>query len=89
MARTTDELPKGIRLTDHISLGVIAKTFPRDRIDVALERAGKASRRQRALPAHVVGAPGRARTLGGESPLQARQRELLAGRQGCPSRGGI
>ena len=34
-------------------------------------------------------APGRAQSLGGASPLQARQRELLAGRQGCPSRGGI
>jgi len=29
--------------------------------------------------------PGRAHLLGGESPLQARQRELLAGRQGCRS----
>ena len=54
MARTLDELPKGIRITDHISLGVIAKTFPRDRVDAALERVGKASRRQRDLPAHVV-----------------------------------
>ena len=35
------------------------------------------------------GAPGRAHPLWGESPLQARQRELLAGRQGCPPRGGI
>jgi len=35
------------------------------------------------------GAPGRAHPLGGESPLQARQGELLAGRQGCPPRGGI
>jgi len=34
-------------------------------------------------------APGRARSLGGASPLQARQGELLAGRQGCPPRGGI
>ena len=54
MARTLDELPKGVRITDHISLGVIAKTFPRDKVDVALERTGKASRRQRDLPAHVV-----------------------------------
>jgi len=27
--------------------------------------------------------------LGGERPLQARSGELLAGRQGCPPRGGI
>lgn len=32
----------------------------------------------------------RAHSLGGASPLQARQGELLAGLQGgCPSRGGI
>jgi len=34
-------------------------------------------------------APGRAHLLGGESPIQARQGELLSGRQGCPPRGGI
>jgi len=54
MARTTDELPKGMRITDHISLGVIAKAFPRDAVNGALERADKASKRQRELPAHVV-----------------------------------
>jgi DNA-directed RNA polymerase sigma subunit (sigma70/sigma32) len=31
------------------------------------------------------GAPGRAHSLGGESPLRTRQGESLAGRQGCPS----
>ena len=31
------------------------------------------------------GAPGRAHLLGGESPPQTRQGELLAGRQGCLS----
>jgi hypothetical protein len=34
-------------------------------------------------------APGRAHSLGGESPLRTRQGESLAERQGCPSRGGI
>ncbi len=29
MARTIAEIPKGSRITDHISLGVIAKYFPR------------------------------------------------------------
>ena len=28
MARTIAELPKGSRITDYISLGVVAKTFP-------------------------------------------------------------
>ena len=54
MARTLAELPKGSRITDYISLGVIAKTFPVERIQAALTTTGKASRRQRDLPAHVV-----------------------------------
>ena len=35
------------------------------------------------------GAPGRAHSLGGVSPLHTRQGEVLAEQQGCPSRGGI
>ena len=54
MARTLAELPKGARVTDYISLGVLAKTFPRERIDAALITTKTASRRQRELPAHVV-----------------------------------
>ncbi len=54
MARTLAELPKGSRLTDFISLGVIAKSFPREQVDTVLRRTGKESRRQRELPAHVV-----------------------------------
>ncbi|MGH8338285.1 MAG: IS4 family transposase, partial [Gammaproteobacteria bacterium] len=54
MARTVAELPKGTRITDYIGLGVLAKTFPLDRVNAAIAAAGKASRRQRDLPAHVV-----------------------------------
>jgi transposase IS4-like protein/DDE family transposase len=54
MARTVAELPAGTRLTDYISLGVLAKTFPRSRIDEVLTQTGRSSRRQRELPAHVV-----------------------------------
>ena len=54
MARTLAELPTGTRLTDYISLGVLAKTFPRDRIHAALAATERTSRRQRELPAHVV-----------------------------------
>ena len=32
MARTPAGLPAGIRVSDHISLGVIARTFPLDRV---------------------------------------------------------
>ena len=54
MARTVAGLPEGTRLTDFISLGVIAKMFPVQRIQETLESTGKASIRQRDLPAHVV-----------------------------------
>src|SRR3972149_3982042 len=54
MARTLAELPKGSRITDYISLGVLSKTFPPEKETQALERTGKVSQRQRNLPAHVV-----------------------------------
>ena len=54
MARTVAELPKGARITDYISLGVLTKTFPLERVNAAVAAAGKTSRRQRDLPAHVV-----------------------------------
>jgi hypothetical protein len=54
MARTLAELPKGSRITDYISLGVVAKTFPVATVKSVLEATGRSSRRQRDLPAHVV-----------------------------------
>jgi hypothetical protein len=54
MARTVAELPTGVRITDYISLGVLAKTFPRSRIEEVLTQTGRGSRRHRELPAHVV-----------------------------------
>jgi hypothetical protein len=54
MARTVAELPSGTRITDYISLGVIAKTFPARTINSVLQDTGKTSKRQRDLPAHVV-----------------------------------
>ncbi len=54
MARTSAELPKGTRITDYISLGVISKSFPLARIKEVISDTGKASRRQRDLPAHVM-----------------------------------
>lgn len=54
MARTLAEMPKGSRITDYISLGVISKTFPLSTIHTILRRTEKASERQRELPAHVV-----------------------------------
>lgn len=54
MARTVATLPAGSRITDYISLGVVAKTFPRETVQAVLAATGTASRRQRDLPAHVV-----------------------------------
>lgn len=54
MARTLAQLPPGTRITDYISLGVIAKFFPLQKIESILKETGKASVRKRDLPAHVV-----------------------------------
>ena len=54
MARTVASLPAGSRITDYISLGVVAKTFPLDQVRAALAVTGKQSVRQRDLPAQVV-----------------------------------
>ena len=45
MARFPAGLPAGLRLSDHISLGVIAKTFPLDQVQQVLAETGKASER--------------------------------------------
>lgn len=54
MARTLAALPEGSRITDYISLGVITKSFPLNRVRAVLDATGKASRRERDLPAHVM-----------------------------------
>lgn len=54
MARTVAELPAGTRITDHIGLGVVAKTFPASKVHEILGATGKASKRHRDLPSHVV-----------------------------------
>jgi hypothetical protein len=54
MARTVASLPAGSRITDYISLGVIAKFFPLERVRDVLAETQRASVRERDLPAHVV-----------------------------------
>jgi hypothetical protein len=54
MARTMAELPKGTRITDFISLGVLTRTVPVSQVKAVLAAQGRASQRQRELPAHVV-----------------------------------
>src|SRR6187549_2940207 len=54
MARPPAGLPAGVRLSDHISLGVIAGTFPAEEVRQVLAETGRASERERDLPAHVM-----------------------------------
>src|SRR5215468_4023831 len=54
MARIAAILPAGSRITDSVSLGVVAKTFPIDTVRSALSVTGRASIRERDLPAHVM-----------------------------------
>src|SRR3978361_661654 len=54
MAGVPAGLPAGIRISDHISLGVIARAFPPDQVRQILAETGKASERERDLPAHVM-----------------------------------
>ena len=54
MARTKGALPAGSRITDYISLGVIARFFPLEKIREILEQTNRTSIRERDLPAHVV-----------------------------------
>ena len=54
MARTVAALTEGVRVTDYISLGVVAKTFPLEQVRAILRETGRESIRQSKLPAHVV-----------------------------------
>lgn len=54
MAGAPAGLPAGVRLSDHISLGVIARAMPPERVRQVLAETGKASARERDLPAQVM-----------------------------------
>jgi hypothetical protein len=54
MAGVAAGLPAGIRLSDPISLGVIARAVPPERVRQVLAETGKASERERDLPAPVM-----------------------------------
>jgi hypothetical protein len=54
MTRSIATLPAGSRVSDYISLGVIAKSFPLSRVRALLVATNRASLRQRDLPAPVV-----------------------------------
>jgi hypothetical protein len=54
MARTVASLSAGQRVSDFITLGVLAERIPLPAVHDALRREGRHSRRHRRLPAHVV-----------------------------------
>jgi len=47
-------LPARTRITDYISLGVISKTFPQEKVKQIIGEAGKAASATGDLPVHVV-----------------------------------
>ena len=54
MGRPSASLPSGVRVSDHVSLGVIARTVPLDEVRQVLAQSGRSSERERDLPAHVM-----------------------------------
>src|SRR4051812_621553 len=54
MAGVPAGLPAGIRLSDFISLGVIARAVPPERVRQVLAETDRASERERDLPAQVM-----------------------------------
>lgn len=54
MARTKNEIPGGTRVSDLVTMGVLAERFPRGVVSTAVRDAGRASVRRRELPAELV-----------------------------------
>ena len=54
MSRTQAVLPGGPRLSDYLSIGVLAQVYPIAAVREALASCGRASLRQRALPAEAM-----------------------------------
>ena len=52
--KTSGNDPSAVRLTDRISLGVLAEVFPRDVIEDVLTETERREQRSRLLPAHVM-----------------------------------
>ncbi|RAY10617.1 IS4 family transposase [Actinomadura craniellae] len=52
--KVADSDSSSVRLTDRISLGVLAEAVPRDVIEDVLDETGRREQRSRLLPAHVM-----------------------------------
>lgn len=54
MARRKAPIPDGVRLTNHLSVGVLARVYPQGVVGEALDACGRGSVRRRELPADLV-----------------------------------
>ena len=91
MARTAGTIPAGMRLTDHISLGVLTAQFPRELVDQVLFETERVNARERALPAHVMVYYAMALALYAEVSTQEVLRCVVEGARwlGEPAAGGL
>ena len=54
MAHLSKHLPNGNRITDELAMGILAKTYPTAQVREILQQQGRASQRERELPAHLM-----------------------------------
>ena len=54
MARIAMTMSSGGQIAEHLSVGILARSYPRERIRAILERTGLQSRRVRDLPAEAL-----------------------------------
>ena len=81
MARTRKALPEKVDVAHLISTGVLASVCPRELIDEVLAHTGRASRRERLLPAPAVVYYVMALALWREAPLEEVLRVVCEGLQ--------
>src|SRR5205807_7659014 len=54
MAMRPQHLPSGTRITDELAMGILARTYPTEKVKAVLQETARASQRERDLPAHVM-----------------------------------
>lgn len=79
MASRAADGSAAVRLTDCLSAGVLAKTFPLEAVHAVLADTGRASQRERDLPAHVMAYYVVALALYAPAPYEEVLRALLDG----------
>ncbi len=67
------------RLSDHVALGVLTRTFPPEMVDAVVREAGREQQRSRLLPARLVVYYVLALTLFSQSGYEEVMRSLVEG----------